>query len=99
MARTTPGPGGPGKGKRGKKAAVAFNNPFRFKGGTPPITPVIPKVPIVAADGTYTKYNTGTKITTKYNADGTRFRKANPSGRRIVPAGAGGRGFRVRQAK
>lgn len=89
----------PGKRKRGKKAATAFNNPFRFKGGIPPITPITPKAPIVTADKTYTKYNTGTKVTTKYNADGTRFRKARPKGRRLVPAGAGGKGFRVVQEK
>ena len=88
-----------GKRKRGKKAATAFNNPFRFKSAVPPITPVVPRAPIVADDGTFTKFNTGTKITTRYNADGTLFRKARPKGRRLVPAGAGGRGFRVKQAK
>lgn len=90
----------PGKRKRGKKAAIAFNNPFRFKSTLPAIKPLVtPKAPVIAADGTYTKYNTGTKITTKYNADGTPFRKARPKGRRLVPAGAGGRGFRVKQEK
>lgn len=68
----------PGKRKRGKKAAVAFNNPFRFKGGTPPITPIVKKNPLppVVDDGTYTVTNSKSKITTKYNADGTKFRKA-----------------------
>jgi len=90
----------PGKRKSGKKAAVAFNNPFRFKSTLPTIKPLAtPKAPVVADDGTYTVFNSGTKKTIRYNADGTPFRKARPKGRRLVPAGAGGRGFRVKQAK
>jgi len=52
-----------------------------------------------SGDGTYTKYNTTTKQTVRYNADGSLYRKPRPAGRRYVPAGAGGRGTRVKQEK
>ena len=68
----------PGKKKRGKKAAVAFNNPFRFKSTnrlSPPTKKVTPVTPTVD-DGSYTVFNSKSKTTTKYNPDGTPFRKA-----------------------
>jgi len=63
-----------------------------------------PKLPVAPqgfrkSDNTFTKFNTKTKITTRYNADGSLFRKGRPAGRRTVPAGAGGRGTRVVQAQ
>lgn len=68
--------------------------------------PIIPdkNIPLLKGfksgpDKSYTTYNTNTKVTTKFNVDGTRFRKARPKGRRVVPAGAGSRGFRVIQEK